>query len=166
MGKVIVIENTYLYFAQILGVTADNASNNDKMIKHLATLIKTFPGTANKTQCFMHILNLIAKSVLHQFEALKSKGRDVLDDAARELAMVFDDLEDDDIDLNDDMADLDGGGNEDSGEGDKDIDDGMVDDDDDGLLDKRDGMSEEELVNLEKSVKPVQLVLTKVHHIN
>jgi len=136
MGKVIVIENTYLYFAQILGVTADNASNNDKMIEHLATLIETFPSTANQTRCFTHILNLIAKSILHQFEAPKSKGHDVLDDTVRELATIFDDLEDDDMDLNNDMADLDGGGNEDSSEGDEDVDDGMVDDDDDGLPDE------------------------------
>lgn len=136
------------------------------MIEHLATLIKTFPGAANQTHCFTHILNLVAKSVLRQFEAPKSKGRDVLDDAVRKLAMVFDDLEDDDMDLNDDVADMDGGGNEDSGEGDEDVDDGVVDDDDDGLPDEQEGMSEEELANLEKSVKPVRLVLTKVRHIN
>jgi hypothetical protein len=100
------------------------------------------------------------------FGNTKSKGRDVLDDAARELATVFDDLEDDDMDLNDDVADLDGGGNKDSGEGDEDIDDSVVDDDDDGLPDEREGMSEEELANLEKSMKPVRLVLTKVRHIN
>jgi nucleoside-diphosphate-sugar epimerase len=158
--------NIYLQcFTQILGVTADNASNNDKMIEHLATLIENFPGAANQTRCFTHILNLVAKSVLRQFEAPKSKGRNVLDDAARELATIFDDLEDDDVDLNDD-AESDGGGNEDSGEGDEDVDDDVVDDDDDGLPDEREGMSEEELANLEKSVKLVRLVLTKVRHIN
>ena len=150
--------NTYLYVAQILGVTADNASNNNKMIKHLATLIESFPGAANQTRCFTHILNLVAKSVLHQFEALKSKGGKVLDDAARELATIFDDLED----LNDDV-DSDGGGNEDSDEGDEDVDDDVVNDDEDGLADERDGMSEEELANLKESVKLVRLVLTKVY---
>lgn len=65
----------------MLGVTADNASNNDMMIEHLATLIDTFPSAMNQTQCFTHILNLIAKSVLHQFEALKVKGGKVLDNA-------------------------------------------------------------------------------------
>jgi len=144
--------------AQILGVTADNASNNDKMIEHLATLIENFPGAANQTRCFTHILNLVAKSVLRQFEAPKSKGGKVLDDAARELAAVLDDLEgfdDDDVASN-------GGGDEDDGEGNEDVDDDVVDDDEEGLLDERDGMSEEELATLEKSVKPVQLVLTKV----
>jgi len=149
--------NTYLYVAQILSVTADNASNNNKMIEHLATLIESFPGAANQTWCFTHILNLVAKSILRQFEAPKLKEGKVLDDAARELATIFDDLED----LNDDV-DLDGGGNEDSDEGDEDMDDDVVDDDEDGLADKRDGMSKEELANLEESVKPVRLVLTKV----
>ena len=127
------------------------------MIEHLATLIESFPGAANQTWCFTHILNLVAKSILRQFEAPKLKEGKVLDDAARELATIFDDLED----LNDDV-DLDGGGNEDSDEGDEDMDDDVVDDDEDGLADKRDGMSKEELANLEESVKPVRLVLTKV----
>jgi len=131
------------------------------MIEHLATLIESFPGAANQTRCFTHILNLVAKSVLCQFEAPKSKGGKVLDDAARELATIFDELEDDEEDLNDD-AESDGGSNGDSSEGDEDVDDDVVDDDDDGLLDERDGMSEEKLASLEKSVKPVRLVLTKV----
>ena len=56
------------------------------MIEHLAILIDSFPSAANQTQCFTHILNLIAKSILCQFEAPKAKGGKVLDDAARELA--------------------------------------------------------------------------------
>ena len=80
--------------------------------------------------------------------------------------MIFNDLEDDDMDLNNDVAGLDGGGNKDGSEGDKDVDNDVVDDDDDGLPDKQDGMSENELASLEKSMKPVQLVLTKVHHVN
>ena len=128
------------------------------MIEHLATLIENFPGAANQTRCFMHILNLIAKSVLWQFEAPKSKGGNVLDDAARELAAVFDDLDD----LDDDDVALNSGGDEDDEEGTNDVGDDVVDDDEDGLPDERDGMSEEELASLEKSVKPVRLVLTKV----
>ena len=143
----------------MLGVTADNASNNDMMIEHLATLIDTFPSAMNQTQCFTHILNLIAKSVLHQFEALKVKGGKVLDNAVWELAVVFDDLEDDDV-ADDDVA-LDGEGNKD-GDEENDVDDDVVDDDEDRLPDEWSGMLEEELVSLEKSVKPVQLVLTKV----
>ena len=128
------------------------------MIEHLATLIDTFPGAANQTRCFTHILNLVAKSVLRQFEAPKAKGGKVLDDAARELATVFDELEDDN---NDDDKVSNSGANEDSGEG-NDEDDDVVDDDEDGLPDERDGMSAEELASLEASVKPIRVMLTKV----
>ena len=44
------------------------------MIEHLAYLNDTFPGAANQTCCFIHILNLVAKSVLQQFETPKVKG--------------------------------------------------------------------------------------------
>ena len=124
------------------------------MIDHLATLVDTFPGAANQTRCFTHILNLIAKSVLCQFEAPKVKGDDVLDDAAKELAAIFDELEDDD---DDDGASKTNSAGDDSGESDE-----HEDNDDDGLVDKRGGMLEEELASLEESVKPIRLVLTKV----
>jgi len=123
------------------------------MIDHLATLIDTFPGAANQTRCFTHILNLVAKTVLRQFEAPKTKGGDVLDDAAKELAAIFDDLEDEDEDGPSNTNDA----GDDSGESDD-----YEDDDDDGLVDERGGMSEEELASLEESVKPIQLMLTKV----
>ena len=125
--------NTYLQcFTQIHGVTTDNASNNDKMIEHLTMLIENFPRAANQMRCFMHILNLIAKNVLQQFEAPKLKGGKVLDEAARELAMVLDDLEG----LDDDDVALKSGDDEDGGEGGDNVDDDVVDDEEDGLLDE------------------------------
>ena len=135
-------------FTQILGVTADNASNNDKMIEHLAALIETFPGAANQTRCFAHILNLVAKSVLRQFEGPKKKK--VADDAAKELAAVIDEM---DVD-NDEASDS--GSNEGGNECD-DADDDDDDDDEDGLPEK-DEMAEED----KESVEPIRRVLTKV----
>jgi hypothetical protein len=121
------------------------------MIDHLATLVDTFPGAANQTRCFTHILNLVAKSVLQQFEAPKAKGGDVLDEATKELAALFDELDD---------SEDDSGVSNASGEtGDSDEHD---DDNDDGLVDERDQMSEEELTRLDESVKPIRVVLTKV----
>jgi hypothetical protein len=160
-------KNTYQLTAQILGITADNASNNDKMIEHLAILIETFPGAVNQTRCFAHILNLVAKSVLRQFEAPKAKGKNVLCEAARELAAVSNDNE-----LGDDTDEVfeNGGNDVDDGMADDDVadddvvdaDDDVVDDDEDGLPDERKGLSKEELMDLDKSVKPIRLVLTKV----
>lgn len=140
---------------QILGVTCDNASNNDKMIFHLATLVDAFPGSANQTQCFTHILNLVAKSVLRQFEApAKAKGGNVLDDAAKELAAIFDELEDSEAE---DRASNFNNASEDNDESDE-----HEDDDEDGLVDERGVMSKKEVASLEDSVKPFRLVLTKV----
>ena len=110
------------------------------MIEHLTILINTFPGATNQTRCFTHILNLVAKSVLCQFEAPKIKG-------IKELAAVSDDI-DDDIQL-DEVSDS--GSNEGSIDGKDDVDDDVVDDDKDGLPDEWDKMSEKELLSLEEN---------------
>jgi hypothetical protein len=149
---------------QILGVTCDNALNNDKMIEHLATLIDTFLGAANQTRCFTHIFNLVAKSVLCQFEAPKAKEDNIIDDAVKQLMAIFDELEDEDDSevSNNNDAGGDGDGNNDDIGSDGDGSDEHKDDDDDGLVDEHDGMSKEELASLEESVKPIWVMLTKV----
>ena len=98
-----------------MGVTADNASNNDKMVEHLATLIDTFPGAPNQTRCFAHILNLVAKSILRQFEG--PKGRK---DLTHALETVVQEMNGD----NEGEDEL------------EDVDDDVVDNDEDGLLNK------------------------------
>ena len=145
--------------SQILGVTCDNASNNDKMIENLADLIEHFPGAVNQICCFVHILNLVAKSILQQFDVQKrTVGDESMDfDNAR---TVLDAL----------ALELEGNGMlapVDSVEGE--LDDSGIDDDekegddnDDGLGDERNGMSEEEVRELEESLVLIQLMLTKV----
>jgi hypothetical protein len=134
-------------WCQILGVTGDNAANNDTMVKHLATLVKNFPGAANQTRCFTHILNLVAKSILRQFDMAKRMADDPpdLNEAFDALALLAEELEDSGIPTDNDDDDGDGGDN-----------------DNDGLGDERGGMSEEEVAELEKSLTPVRLMLTKV----
>ena len=54
------------------------------MVEELANLLDDFPGPANQTRCFLHILNLVVKSIIRQFDLPKSKkrsdGRDELED--------------------------------------------------------------------------------------
>ena len=150
MSRINIIEDIHIKFIQILGVTADNTLNNDKMIERLAELIDNFPGTTNQTRCFTHILNLVAKSVLRQFEAPKAKGINSINDTMKELAAVSDELEDERDDVAVDK------------EGDEDGDNEGDNDDDDGLPEEREGMSQEQLAELEASVQPIRLVLTKV----
>ena len=125
------------------------------MIEQLSILIENFPGAANQTRCFAHILNLVAKSILRQFDTPK-KAADSdsrVDDASNALAALAKELEDTETEADD--------GSE---EAEDDNEMGGEDDGDDGLgdgPDGRDGMSEGEVDELETSLVPVRLMLTK-----
>jgi hypothetical protein len=123
------------------------------MIEHLSTLIKNFSGAANQTRCFTHILNLVAKSILRQFNTPK-KAADGdsgdFDDATGALAALAQELED-----NEAVAD---DGTE---EGNDDDEAGGEDDNEDGLGDEHDGMSDAEVAELEESLVPIRLMLAK-----
>ena len=129
--------------AQILSITCDNASNNDTMITELANLLDDFPGPANQTQCFMHILNLIVKSIIWQFDLPKSKGNVVSDEAMKELLMLTGNIEFEEEELA-------------RSEGEE-----VEDDNIEGWIDKHMLMTEDELEELEESVEPLRLLLTK-----
>ena len=70
---------------QILDVTCDNASNNDVMVNHLAVLVPTFAGASDHTHCFLHVINLVAKSLLHLFNIKKKDADTVLNEAYRNV---------------------------------------------------------------------------------
>ena len=123
------------------------------MIEHLAVLVDTFPGAANQIRCFAHILNLVVKSILRQFEGLK-KGK-VGADVTMEI-----DGDNDNGDEEGDSGSNEGGGNECEDVDDDVVDDDVVDDDDEEEL--VDEMSEEELLSIKEKAKPIRLVLTKV----
>ncbi|KAF8545878.1 hypothetical protein OG21DRAFT_1377879, partial [Imleria badia] len=52
----------------ILGVMCDNASNNDAMVQEMMSLVDRFASPSMHTWCFLHIINLVAKTLLHQFD--------------------------------------------------------------------------------------------------
>jgi hypothetical protein len=116
------------------------------MIDELRLLLEAFPGASNQTRCFLHIINLVAKSVLRQFEPPNGRDKDLLSEVAKELAALAEDLEESVDDHN----------------GEDDDDDELEDDNEDGEQDGRKGMSDEEIAELEESVQPVRLVLAKV----
>lgn len=115
------------------------------MVEKLTNILLDFPGTANQTCCFTHILNLVAKAILKQFNA--PKGGLMTDTAALEvLAEDLAQLE---------MDDTDGA-------------DGKPDDNKllagEEIPSGQEGLSAEELEELEESLKPVRMVLAKVCH--
>ena len=132
----------------------NNASNNDAMIEELTARLEAFPGAANQVCCFLHIVNLVAKGVLRQFEPPKSKkqSQEIFEDGAAELTAMSVDVEDSGEVLEEDLeADVE-----------DDVEDDDVEDDVEGLEETREGMSLDEVKKLEEEVKPVWLVLAKV----
>lgn len=125
------------------------------MIEEMAGHLENFPGPANQTRCFLHILNLTAKSILHQFEVPKKKaGEDRNDDneivtrATSELLALSSEIEDDSADGVDDQG--------------EDGEDGEGEDNEEGYEDERQKLTAEQLAELNVDLIPVRLMLTKV----
>ena len=47
------------------------------MIDSLATVMSDFPGEANRSRCLAHIVNLVVKIILRQFDVSKKKGKNI-----------------------------------------------------------------------------------------
>lgn len=54
------------------------------MISKLAKILPDF-SQVNHTRCFLHIVNLCTKSIIKQFDILKKKEDEHLDEAVHEL---------------------------------------------------------------------------------
>ena len=108
----------------------------------------------NRVRCFLHIVNLIAKAMLKQFDACKRKnGGEVIDDeleaALKELAA--------DMDNEERVTQAFGNGVNDDDEDDDNVTDVEVDD--------AIQMTAEELAEFQTELRPVMLVLAKVSEI-
>jgi hypothetical protein len=67
------------------------------MIAKLSRVLDNFPGPANQTRCFLHILNLTAKSIIRQFDVPKSKNGTAMDTVAQALADLAEGLDGDNL---------------------------------------------------------------------
>lgn len=116
------------------------------MIDELANLLDLFPGAANQTRCFLHIINLVVKSIIKQFDLPKAQADGILNEATKELQKLAGDIV-----LEEEESRNEG----------KDDDE---DDDCEGWIDERKDMTEGEKQRLDNSVQPIRLLLTKVRH--
>jgi hypothetical protein len=133
---------------KVLSVTCDNASNNDTMVTELNNLLTTFSAT-NRTRCFAHILNLIAKSLLKQFNVKPKAGdTDDLNNDDASLLALAEDME---------TKELTAAQEKDDGDGEAEEDD-QVDD----WVDEVEALTPEEHADLEESIRPVKRTLVKV----
>lgn len=143
---------------QILSVTCDNASANDSMVDELQVILPDFPGEASRTRCFCHIINLVVKSVIKQFDAPKAKktqarrgtnlvidNQDARDHASKRLEELAGDIEDDEAEQQVEERQV-----------------NSEEDNLDGWVDERAEMADVEIEYLDREVLPARLVLTKV----
>ncbi|KAJ7268151.1 hypothetical protein B0H12DRAFT_1001243, partial [Mycena haematopus] len=56
---------------KLTSITCDNASANDAMVHALQTRLPAFDANQDRTRCFDHIVNLVAKSLLKMFDPPK-----------------------------------------------------------------------------------------------
>jgi hypothetical protein len=121
------------------------------MFMILVDLVPGFPGKANQTRCFAHILNLIAKTIIKQFDTPERNGNDEMSDDERLLVDLADGIELEEIDTRlsakDDAGDAGNAGD---------------DDNEDGWVDEVEELSEEEKRSLDSELVPVHLVIAKV----
>ena len=69
---------------QVLGMTCDNASCNTVMIERLAEMLPGF-SNAGHTRCCLHIINLVARSMIKQFDIPKNPTGHLSDDESQEI---------------------------------------------------------------------------------
>lgn len=119
------------------------------MVEELEKLVERFPGEAAQVRCFTHVINLVAKSIIQQFDVPKNLKKDIIDEALAELRVLADDLEREEEETKRGSS---------TAEGDEEGDDENTE----GWVDEREEMTDEEIAKLEADVKPTRLVLLKV----
>jgi hypothetical protein len=132
-------------FTKCLGITCDNASNNDTMIQSLEEMVESFRGHRTHARCFNHVVALIAKKMIRLFDVNKTDVDVALDEAEQALWDLAEGIDAEELQT---QSELD------------------ADDDDD--VDNEEGLEGLNLIpgptrdELERSTQPVKLVLVKV----
>jgi hypothetical protein len=142
---------------QTLCVTCDNALNNDTMIDELTVDLPNFGGRVTHTRCSPHMVNLVAKSVIREFDVTKRKQDNSNDDEAAltaEESRLKEQLEElsENIKLEDYVTITEIAGDDDN-----------VGDNTEGLVDATVLLTSDEREELRNTIVPVQLALVKVH---
>lgn len=131
-------------------MTCDNASNNDTMVRKLSIKVPVFRGSATHTWCFLHTVNLVAKSLIREFDIKKKNANRALadsreydDEVGAELRELSEEVDGEEVD--DEAANG-----------------SAADDDVDRWIDEVELLGQHERLALEKDIRPVKLVLVKV----
>ena len=115
------------------------------MIRELAELVPGFEGEVSHTRCFLHVINLVAKSLIHQFDT--RGGQTDVDGEQQEHT--------DEPEVPEDSP-------SEAAATDESDDEDAATDNDDGFVDEVEKMDEAEKELHECLIKPVKVVLVKV----
>jgi hypothetical protein len=134
---------------KILSITCKNASRNDAMTTELDHLLPTF-SPVNRTRCFSHALNLVAKSFIRQFDVDRwsdNLKKEDLNDEERSLLEFAGSIDEEEHTI--------------AQENDEDE---VIEEDDslEGWIDEVDALMDWERQTLEESIRPVRRMLVKV----
>jgi hypothetical protein len=143
------------------------------MIESLTKVLSHFPGAANRARCTAHIVNLVAKIILRQFDAKKKpKGTQKRSENANDNANKntnedpMDSMEPEKDDDDENIATLAEGLEREEQEAGDDENDDMGENNIVADLDEIEEVMKEEVLEVTKKVKPIQRVLFKVRLIS
>ncbi|KIK35541.1 hypothetical protein CY34DRAFT_95904, partial [Suillus luteus UH-Slu-Lm8-n1] len=117
---------------KMLSIMCDNASNNNVMVDDLKALVPTFGGSTSHIRCFLHTVNLVAKSLIREFDVTKKDA-----DRALERGAV---LTNDEEEVLNELAEL----------------STNID------CEEIETLSDHERLELQRNIRPIKLVLVKV----
>lgn len=130
------------------------------MVDELGCRLRSFGREASRVRCFAHVINLVVKSIISQFDTPKKKeqsGNRVSKDNAATTG------DENDSDLQELLAEIgDLAGDHEDDEMDELDEEDREQDRNDGWIDERRSMLSEELKALERDVLPVRRMLVKV----
>jgi hypothetical protein len=122
------------------------------MVEELEELLPEF-SRVNHTRCFLHVNNLVARTLVRQFDIPKEKptaAEDDDDDPDQELRELAGDIDLEERHTREALL-------EEIGDGEL-----GLDDDGEGWIDEMAALSQAEREGLQKSLRPVQMILVKV----
>lgn len=119
------------------------------MIDELENLLTEFSGAASRTRCFAHIVNLVAKTVIRQFDMPNAMDKTLANKVLIKLRSLADGIEAEEQITR-------------ASESKEDDDDNDNDDNVEGWVDEREEMEQCDLESLEVDLQPARKVLMKV----
>jgi len=134
-----------IWILKILSVTCNNASANDTMMEELELMLTEFEGQSTRTRCILHVGNLVAKSMIKQFDISRGWEGEELGPEERELRALGQGIDVEDYEMIGETS-L----------------DPVQDDDVNGWVDEIALLSAEEKADLESEIRPIRFALAKV----